>query len=199
MENREKDVMFDGTEQLNDTEACTVCEKSTEDNVNNIGDREGFVGVVINKIKKLTKKQLITGLLLLIGVIVIVSMISYFNSVEYIEKKLTSDYWYQTPDVESYYGSYTLRGSIIKFYLNGESELIYTNESREDYWYNRDKIKYPDWEIMDDKTLYFNGKYYTWREQWHLSAGKLVIGDESYSTVDNWHYTESERLSYFFE
>ena len=199
MENNEKDVVFGETEQVNDTENCTVCEKSTEFNIGNTKDSNGFVDIVINKIKKLTKKQLITGLSLLIGVIVIVSMISYFNSVEYIEKKLTSDYWYQAPDVEAYYGTHLLSGSVIKFYLNGESELIYTDGRIDDYWYNRDKIKYPDWEIMDDKTLYFNGKYYTWREQWHLSAGKLVIGDESYSTVDNWHYTESERLSYFFE
>ncbi|MBE6618558.1 MAG: hypothetical protein E7626_02085 [Ruminococcaceae bacterium] len=186
MEKHEDEIMFCkfcGAKHSKTAKFCTVCGKSTGDNIDNTKNEDSFVGVILNKVKNITKKQLIVGLSLILGFIIITSMISYFNSVEYLEKKLTSDYWYQVPE----WTDYSERGSVARFYLNGDYKWLGLTKDTSEYWisYHHES---PCWEILDDKTLYFDGEYYTWQEEWSLSFDKLVIGDDVYRLSNDWYY-----------
>lgn len=109
----------------------------------------------------------------------------YFNSATYLEKKLAKHTWYEKPYFETY--GY-VSGSIMEFHLNGDTEwttYIKYNGKWEPY-----KNRSASWELMDDKTLYFNGNYYKWNDEWSLSGNTLKIGDKIYYSTKMGHYEE---------
>ena len=125
----------------------------------------------------------------IVGVVIVfvIILISYFNSVSYIEKKLARETWYETPD----YDNGVWRGSIAEFHLNGDTEIEYYIKSPYIYYgeeWSGGDVESPNWEIMEDKTLYFDGEYYEWGDEWYLRGDTLKIGDSIYSATNTHEY-----------
>ncbi len=135
------------------------------------------------------RKSLITSISIALIVLIIAGLF-YFNSKSFLEKRLTSKTWYQHPDIE-YMGRYIEYGSIVDFYSNGESESV-DYVRYEDNWISRGPVESPNWEIMNDKTLYFDGDYYEWKEEWNFRGKYLHIGDTTYYSKDIYNYNEDE-------
>lgn len=143
----------------------------------------------VNKVKSFFTKHKIKIILGLV-IVCIVSAVIYFNSVTYLEKKLTKNTWYQTPEYDEF-GGYA---SSYKFYSNGEYEYEgYTLNNRG--WYQSNSGD-DDWEILDDKTLCMDGEYYEWKTEWHLSGNTLIIHEYddyyTYQTKDKWGYSDND-------
>ena len=108
------------------------------------------------------------------------------DSVSNIENKLAKT-WYETPD----YNNGVLYGSIVEFYLNGKikSQYYVKDPPYLDYegWFCH-CVETRKWEIMEDKTLHFDGEYYEWGDEWYLRGDTLKIGDSIYSATDAHEY-----------
>ena len=145
-----------------------------------------------NQIKSFITKHKVKIILGLV-IVCIVSAVIYFNSVTYLEKKLTKYTWYQVPDYDTHGSGYGGYASDYKFYSNGEYK--HNNYAYGVYgWTNIDSER-DDWEILDDKTLCIDGVYYEWKTEWHLSGNTLSIhkyDDYTYHTKDKWSYSDSD-------
>jgi len=112
----------------------------------------------------------------------IILIVSHYNSADYLKEKLTENTWYQEPARTSY----ETRGSVCQFYLNNKGEVWgYVRYGGEWSGKGRDSLI---WELMEDKTLYLNGEYYRWEEDWSLSGNRLVIEDRIYYLTNNFGY-----------
>ena len=169
-----------------DKKYCERCGTMINQNIN-INTSE------TNQIKSFITKHKIKIILGLV-IVCIVSAVIYFNSVTYLEKKLSKQTWYRVPkyDQNECYGMIG-NASSYRFYSNGEYkynsyEKIGNSEWHEDYS-ERD-----DWEILDDKTLCIDGVYYEWKTEWYLSGNTLKFGENNdyiYKTEDKWGYPDS--------
>lgn len=133
--------------------------------------------------RKILKDYRILVRVVIIAVVItgIIGMVSYFNSASYLEKRLTSETWYEARYTSNY-------GSVMKFYLNGKTE-VQRYVWWEDEWRGDGRDR-PNWEIMEDKTLVFDGDYYEWNTEWFLQGNRLRIDDEVYSSSNNYGYKE---------
>ena len=136
----------------------------------------------VNKVKSFLTKHKIKIILGLV-IVCIVSAVIYFNSVTYLEKKLTKHTWYAPPNYSDWYSD----GYSYTFYSNGEVTYKYYENYNGSGWYEDYSREY-DWEILDDKTLYWRGDYYRWKDEWHLTGNKLIIEDSEYYNTDKWSY-----------
>lgn len=142
---------------------------------------ENFPDKVINTCKNpAIMKKLIPIFVVIALCIALCLTIAYRNSSDYLENKLRQGDWvyiwtFWYTDVE-----YRSTG-IVKFYSDGVALLTYHDGSGKSY----------NWQILDDKTLVFDGTYYDYGE-WYLSNGDLVIGDDFKCTKRPNKYPEYE-------
>lgn len=115
----------------------------------------------------LSPKKIKIGIIIAIVVIAIL----YLNSASFLRTYLQFGAWYKVYrfDEETQVGDET------KFYPDGEA---LTADSRTD----------EEWEILDDKTLIYDGTYYDYGE-WYCLGWKLIIGDDDEFTRFPWLYS----------
>ena len=135
--------------------------------------------------------------------VVSIAAIRYFNSVEYLEKRLTDSTWYSEPKEEyiqvgeySFYDTnyYHYDAKILKFRSNEECEIWCGYGTSRDKVYCFDNLPFEEsysrfWELLDDKTLKLAGEYYEYGKDWYFKGGYLVIDEWTYSDENKWLYS----------
>ncbi len=157
-------------------------------------DASGSNTGVKNK-KSLNKR---TVILIAIGIVCIcaITAIIYFNSTNYLKKKLTNDEWYENVMMDRTSGS----SSVIHFRVDGTGyrELYYRYDTINifgdkdvslPYYQNKD-ISFT-WELLSDKTLRIDDQYYKYKEEWRFDRDYgLIIKDTKYDSFNRCAYTK---------
>lgn len=153
-----------GAEISNTSNFCSKCGSSFE--------FEGKKQEMFAKIKS-NKKIIIIAVVILCAVI-ITSLVSYFNSVSYLEKRLTGNTWYSEPvEWDSEYDE-RKKAYTFEFRSNGECTPEIFKYGHGKWLYDWEGIRY-EWELLEDKTLVLDREYYEYGEDWYFENGKLVI------------------------
>lgn len=136
--------------------------------------------------------------------VVSIAVIRYFNSVEYLEKRLTDSTWYSEPKEEIDGSYYEYDARILKFRSDGECEMWDGGEYSETKLPNFPFMKFwldtQSWELLDDKSLKLDGEYYEYGEDWYFKGGDLVIYiEDDYGQVEKWTFHKGNRWAYSYD
>ncbi|MBE6806775.1 MAG: zinc ribbon domain-containing protein [Ruminococcaceae bacterium] len=100
---------------------------------------------------------------------------------------LTDNTWYLEVNFAS--DQYT-RGEMITFYTNGEAietHVISYNFGRD---FRDPSKKHKDWEVLENNVLHYGSNYYQWETEWYVSGSELRIGQDVYSSDNDFGYQE---------
>ena len=108
-------------------------------------------------------RKVVSIIAVAVAVIVLIGAFSYMNSAALLEKKLENGNWtYISVWLD---GSEWRTNAKVKFYSDGTVSYTYSDGSGGSY----------NWELLEDKTMIFDGDYYDYGE-WYCSGGEVVIG-----------------------
>ena len=117
---------------------------------------ENFVPQTVES-KARKKSGFIAMLLILLVVIALVKYINYTESVEYLRDELIHGEWRENDD------EWDISAH---FYSNGVFKREFSDGSGRTF----------EWELLEDKTLVFDGRYYEYGE-WSCEDGVIKIGE----------------------
>ena len=166
---------FDNAEGSKFCSGCGQSLQTTEESPKQEGNNEATVGntdiVAVLKMPQ-NRKKIIAAAVAVIAIFFAVKMIGYFNSVEYLEDKLTGNVWYSDTKPGANGSRY---GYSLEFHTYGEIEYTWYLGSLSESEMGVFRVSEYEWELMDDKTLKIKGEYYEYEEDWWFNAGEFVI------------------------
>ncbi len=190
-----------GAEYAEETNFCVKCGERIEPTDN--------APVKISKLPKKAKYAIVAAI-----AVVSIAAIRYFNSVEYLEKRLTDSIWYSEPieDIQEredgpYYNynikEYHYDAKILRFRSNEECEMWDGGDIAETklniFWSLDFYLDTQSWELLDDKSLKLDGEYYEYGEDWYFKGGSLIIYiEKDYGQAEKWTFHKGNHWAYSY-
>ena len=197
---------FDNAEGSKFCSGCGQNLQITEEPPKQEGNNEATVGntdiVSVLKMPQ-NRKKIIAAAVAVIALFFIVKMIGYFNSVEYLEDKLTGNVWYSEVATKNYYyygSGNTKHAFSFEFHSYGYVEMkgyyyLKSDESGEWAWVSSYGVSEYEWELLEDKTLRIDDEYFEYEKDWSFQGNTLVIEKDNevliFSDEDDIGYSET--------